>query len=125
MNPKVKKIAKFVVRWGIAVAGIGWVLSNMSLFDRVLIEDPQTGRPMPVLLAKPATEDAADFYVMSPYVQAGKDIETPVPRQQLFVRAGREQVVIRDSTGGQRTVDLVGLKVTDNPDRATWPLVVG
>ena len=40
MNPRTKKWVKFVLRWGIAVGGIAWVLMNTSFRDRVTTLGP-------------------------------------------------------------------------------------
>lgn len=45
MKQRAKKGLKFAIRWGIAVAGIWYVLANINLSDRVMILDPQTSRP--------------------------------------------------------------------------------
>ncbi len=39
---RVKKWLTFAVRWGIAIAGIYLVLSNISFHDRVQVLDPDT-----------------------------------------------------------------------------------
>src|SRR5437016_4808809 len=39
MKHRAKKWLLFVLRWGVAVAGIWWVISNMTLRDRVTIVD--------------------------------------------------------------------------------------
>jgi glycosyltransferase 2 family protein len=80
MNPRVKKIAKFVIRWGIAVAGIWWVIANMSLRDKVLVVDPLTNLPRHATLVKHADENANTFDIIDP--QTGK-VET-VDRSQVI-----------------------------------------
>lgn len=124
MNPKVKKIAKFVVRWGIAVAGIGWVISNISLHNRVLMLNPATKRPAPVRLATAAKEADRTFRVLDPFSQPGKTVETELRRNDLFVKSDRDLAAIDEPDGTKRTVEVLGLKVTDNDDRKTWPILV-
>lgn len=65
MHQRAKKWASFALRWGIAVAGIWWVVSKMSLRDHVLVLDD---RNIPVLaqLASPAEEKAAQFQIWDP-----------------------------------------------------------
>jgi hypothetical protein len=41
MNSSVKKWSLFSLRWGVAVVGIWWVVSNLSLHDHALVLDEQ------------------------------------------------------------------------------------
>jgi glycosyltransferase 2 family protein len=65
MEKPARKWILFVLRWGIAVAGIWWVLSNISLQDHVLVLDEQD-RPARLALVRPAAEDAGQFAVVDP-----------------------------------------------------------
>ena len=58
MNATVKKWAKNIIRWGIAVAGIYYVVSNISLYDRVM-KGGAGGWPVSLRLAQPTSQDAA------------------------------------------------------------------
>jgi uncharacterized protein (TIRG00374 family) len=124
MNPKAKKVIKFVLRWGIAVAGIGWVISNISLYNRVLVRHPSNGRPTPVRLAGEANEEARSFAVHWPFDLQDGTILKHIPRSDLFVRSDRDQIKIRNDDGSERMVEVLGLQVTNNPDPARWPLLV-
>ncbi|MBC8107657.1 MAG: flippase-like domain-containing protein [Anaerolineae bacterium] len=124
MNPKAKKVIKFVLRWGIAVAGIGWVISNISLYNRVLIANPTTLRPTPVRLAAEARDEDTNFLVHHPFVLPGQISESQVARTELFVKSDRDQTKIRDDNGAERIVEVLGLKVINDPDRTHWPLLV-
>lgn len=53
MKSSVRKWSLFVLRWGIAIVGIWWVLSNISFRDRVTVLGP-TSRPVEAtLLSRP------------------------------------------------------------------------
>jgi uncharacterized protein (TIRG00374 family) len=60
------KFGKFVLRWGIAVLGIWYVISRMTWNSRVLAILPGDTRPTSVVLALPAQEDSASFVVIDP-----------------------------------------------------------
>jgi uncharacterized protein (TIRG00374 family) len=68
------KIGKFVLRWGIAVLGIWYVISRMTWNSRVLAILPGDTRPTSVVLAQPAQEDSPIFVVIDP---SGKQISLP------------------------------------------------
>ncbi len=126
MNPKAKSAIKFTVRWGIAVLGIGWVLSNLSCYNRVLIEDPATGRPTPVRLAAEAQEGDSSFEVLNPFVEPGKTVRTKVERTDLFVKSDTDKLVIHDPVNPAATenVEVLGLKVTADPVMEHWPIII-
>jgi uncharacterized protein (TIRG00374 family) len=65
MRNGARKWATFVLRWGIAVAGIWWVVAHMSLRDKVTILDDSL-RPVDVELAQPAAETARSFTILDP-----------------------------------------------------------
>ena len=124
MNPRAKKAIKFVVRWGIAVLGIGWVIWNISLYDRVMVLNPATGRPTPVRLAAPADESDQTFRILSPFVQPGRVVETTVPRRDLYVKSDRDLVHIKTADGAEKRVEVLGLRVTPDTPRGDWPILV-
>jgi uncharacterized protein (TIRG00374 family) len=123
MKPATKRWLKFALRWGIAFTGIFYVISNISLYNRVLVPAPGTGRPVAVRLAEPATEESESFRIIDPFSTAAGAVRE-VRRTALLVRSERDQVMIRGDDGTQRQVDVLALQVADSPDRAQWPLVV-
>jgi uncharacterized protein (TIRG00374 family) len=123
MQSNAKRAIKFILRWGIAVAGIGWVLWNISLHDRVMVLNPQTQRPKPVRLAAPAQEVDATFRVYDPFAGV-KGTVTTLRRDELLVRSDMDRVQISEPGGSKRTVEILGLKVTDGRPRETWPMLV-
>jgi uncharacterized protein (TIRG00374 family) len=71
------KLAKFLVRWGIAVVGIWWVVSKMSWYDHVWAILPGTTLPTKDvrLLDQNATDFNTSFHVVDP--RTGKEIILP------------------------------------------------
>src|ERR1041384_5437966 len=65
MKERSKKVGLFVLRWGIAVGGILWVISNMTLRDHVLVLDANN-RPREAVLVKPADEDSPTYAIRDP-----------------------------------------------------------
>ncbi|MFI5378561.1 MAG: lysylphosphatidylglycerol synthase transmembrane domain-containing protein [Tepidisphaerales bacterium] len=65
MNPGLKKWVKFALRWGIAVAGIWWVFSQMTLRDHVLVLEEEN-RPVAAALAAKALESSPKFEIYDP-----------------------------------------------------------
>jgi uncharacterized membrane protein YbhN (UPF0104 family) len=130
MSPRVKKSITFILRWGIAVLGIGWVISNISIHDRVLIANPSNGRPTPARLAAPATENSPTFVVYNPLAKSAgaggpaSPATLTVKRDELFVKSDRDQVTVRESSGSTINLEILGLKVTGDTPRETWPLLV-
>lgn len=117
MNATAKKLLKFLVRWGIAVFGIWWVLSNLSWHDRVMIANPADGWPVSVRLAGPATDDSNSFRI---YLPDGTEKE--MPRDQLLVRADPIRLSVIDS-GVRRPYDQLARRVVPGAPRETWPIV--
>jgi hypothetical protein len=78
----VLKVAKFLVRWGIAVVGIWWVISKMSWKDHVLALLP--GQSMPVKNVVLASDHATDQDEFYPVID---------PRTGATITLSREQVI--------------------------------
>src|ERR1051326_5946871 len=64
MTHRAKKWLMFALRWGVAVAGIGWVVSNMTLRDHVTILDDHN-RPLSVMLVA-GSETSGNFEIYDP-----------------------------------------------------------
>jgi hypothetical protein len=106
VNPRAKNIAKFVIRWGIAVVGIWWVIANMTLRDTVLLLDPQTNLPRHATLVKHAEEDARTFEIVDP--QTGK-VET-VDRTQVINPSSSKRLQIT-LDGKPTEAQLLGMRL--------------
>ncbi len=108
MSPAAKKWIKFVLRWGIAVAGIYIVLSNISLRDRVLavnVSDNPYPREVRLQLSAPdeiLPETRLDYIENSGGSVLGRD---------LVYRPDRKTLKLTDGT----TMYLLGLDLTADP----------
>ena len=111
MKQRVKKVATFVVRWGIAIVGVWLVASNMNLHDTVLLLNPQTNLVQPTILARHADEGASQFDVVDP--ETGKTIT--VGRDRLINPPTQKTVKL----GNGQTVPLLGMRlqgdINNNP----------
>ncbi|HEV2294990.1 MAG TPA: lysylphosphatidylglycerol synthase transmembrane domain-containing protein [Tepidisphaeraceae bacterium] len=97
MSAGVKKWAILAIRWTIAVAGIWYVLVNISWRDQVLVLDPDN-RPHEVRLAEPWDERSSTVTILDPV--PGLDTNV-IPVRTLVHEADREQVTLRLPQGPQ------------------------
>jgi uncharacterized protein (TIRG00374 family) len=122
---RVKRWVTFALRWGIAVAGIALVLSNISLHDRVQVLDPKTHLVQKLRVLNNAGESDAQYTVVP------EDGSPPraVGREELWVRPDRTHAKVRlgdrvekvrlyavkpgEETGSGRSVQKL---VVDDPD---------
>ncbi len=109
MSPRVKKWGLFAVRWGIAVAGIWYVIVNISWRDQVLVLDP-SNHPHKVRLAEPWDETAPNVTVFDPV--PGRD-NPIIPVSELVNEADREQVTLRID-GKLQTRPLLAVDLNDD-----------
>lgn len=98
-----------VLRWGIAIVGIWWVLSQISFSDKVLVAQPEDiAQPVAQMsLAAPdATENDADYHVVG---------RKPVPHDQVLSKPDRknQQLQFHDAAGDKQTGKLLGFDLTE------------
>jgi uncharacterized protein (TIRG00374 family) len=108
----------FSLRWGIAIAGIWWVLSNLSLHDQVLVASDTNGWPTEARLAVPAGENDSAFQIVAPDGQTRS-----VPRDQLLARLPPARIRVNER-GRQVTYDQLAQKVVPGAERENWPILV-
>lgn len=122
---KVKGWLTFSVRWGIAIAGIALVVSNISVYDRVQILDPATNAVQKLRVLNNPGEMELQYEVE----RAGGGTPQMVGRDQLWVRPDRTHAKARlgdrvrkvkvlavkpgDETGAGRSVRQV---LIEDPD---------
>ncbi|MGD1276546.1 MAG: lysylphosphatidylglycerol synthase transmembrane domain-containing protein [Tepidisphaeraceae bacterium] len=130
MRKQAFQISKFLIRWGIAVVGIWWVLSRMSWHDQVLgILSRQTMVPQPLtLVGESAGETDSEYRVKDPRnnkavitLQAQDVINAP-DRNKLPVSEGgkRQYVVGVDLTADLKTARKLLLADTPTSPTAHW-----
>lgn len=112
MSAGFKKWALFAIRWTIAVAGIWYVVVNISWRDQALVLDPNN-RPHEVRLAEPWDERSSTVTLLDPV--PGLDTNV-VPIALLVHEADRNEVTLR-LDDGQETRTLLGVDLT--PDLKT------
>lgn len=107
MNKHAKKWLKFVIRWGIAVIGIAYVLSQISLQDEVKILDSSTQLPIQVHVLNTPSETDASFVIVDP---DHPHQTLTVDRSQLWTDPDVKNITIRTPDGGTETVKLLALQ---------------
>jgi len=126
MRQRVKGWVLFALRWGIAIAGIWWVLSRMSWSDRVLVLD-EHNRPVEAILTQRATEKDASFAVVDPHSgqhrTVGRDQTVNPPDRPGYMISAldgrRGRLLALDLSDDMRTVRR--LLIEAGPDgRGMW-----
>src|SRR5688500_18936722 len=110
MTDRTKNWGKFLIRWTIAVVGIGWVVLNTPLYDRVTILDPKANRPIKVTLAEDTPEKVpASVKIIDPFTGEPRT----ATRDELINPPDRKWVKVRHQ-GGAIKRRLLGLKLSDD-----------
>lgn len=117
MHPGVKKWGSFVVRWGIAVVGIAWVLNNTSFHDRLLILDPATQRPLEVRVLGDARDSDSTFHIVDRHYGTARTIS----RDQVWTHPDRNTVRIMDPDSVERTMRLLAVHPAPSTDKSLPP----
>ena len=100
----------FLLRWGIAVGGIWWVIANMNLHDQVLVLD-ENNIPHRATLSQRALENSPVFEIFDP--AAGQ--KRIVKRDQVVNPPDPKKNHLTTSTpNGPQTVRLLGLDLSDD-----------
>src|SRR5687767_12024794 len=111
MRDRAKRYLLFSLRWGIAVFGIWWVVSNMSLRDHVIALDGDN-RPFRATLAGPAAETAQSFDIVDPTTGQTRT----VARTQVVNKPEKKNPKVdRLTPDGPKQVPLLGLDLS-GPD---------
>src|SRR5258708_6759788 len=107
MQQRIKKWAFFALRWGVAVAGVWWVVSHISWHDRAWAILGPANVPQPVMVAAPALESATTFSVVDPQTGIVRDL----PRDQIVNEPDKKGLKV-PTPDGPRT--LLGLDLTED-----------
>ena len=105
MRQKARSWVFFALRWGIAVAGIWWVLWQMSFRDTALILD-ENDRPVRAVVLAPAAEDSGSFRVLDPATHRPEDVPAERVVNPPEKAGGSIQIV---TTEGRRRTELLAL----------------
>ena len=104
-----KHLLLTLLRWTIAVVGIGWVLWKTPLYNSVLIVAGPNNRPMKVRLAEDVPENFSAAKIIDP--QTGQ-IRT-VSRAELVNAPDSKTVLVREPTGPRKR-KLLALHLSDD-----------
>ena len=114
---------KFALRWTIAIVGVTWVVSNLTIRDRVyvLAENAQGEQ---IVLDAPVAEpvELATGYVVYEDPRTGTSARAPV--EQLIHGPDREELTVWID-GQRRTTRLAGMRLreAERERRGTMPAV--
>ncbi len=112
------KFSRFLVRWGIAVVGIWWVISKMSWKDHVLAVLP--GQTMPTPNVVLATDHATDADLVYQVIDPRSDRTIILPRDQVVNEPDRAKLVVVENGKMQY---VVGVDLTPDLKQARRLLV--
>lgn len=126
MRPILRKTASFLVRWGIAVVGIAWVVTHMSIADHSLILKP-TGQVVEIDVLE---ETSPGLYLVEDqqtrhqyHMPAGDLISAPDREKvRLTQNEGAREVFLMgmDIVGDARNPQVQRLLVADQPGGAAF-----
>ena len=117
-HSKKKKWFWTLLRWGIAVFGIWYVLNNMSWSNRVLVPGPN-GWPVARKLAGDLNdENASQFTIVN-----DDGSTATIPRDELLAKVDFARVEAKRD-GEVRKFDLLAQRVVPHVERPRWPYVV-
>jgi glycosyltransferase 2 family protein len=110
MSKKLRKVASFTIRWGIAVVGIWLVVSKMSMDDRTLVADARL-RPQSMIVVRQTASGA--YLLEDPHT--GRTQEYPV--DQLLSKPDREKVKVKEDDGRLHEVSLLAIETAGDNER--------
>lgn len=113
MNPRITKWTKFIVRWGIAVAGIGWVVANIAFHDRVMVLGPDA-LPVETRVFGDANDYDSRFLIAVPNPRAGEPTQQWVSRDAVWTRPDRRSVSLQFPDGRVASVKLLAVHPSDH-----------
>jgi uncharacterized protein (TIRG00374 family) len=122
MKSRLKSTLTFLLRWGIAVVGVFYVISNITWFDRIQVIDPATGLPVKVRVVGDYSEKSESFTVLFP-AGDGTEVEQMFPRTAVVARAEFLEVKLKDGRG-EKAMHVLGQVVQgDGVKPDDWPLL--
>ena len=114
MTSRQKHWLKFSLRWGIAVAGIAYVLWGITFRDRVMVLDPATGRPDYAQVFEDATEKQSVYRIARTI--NGVRVFEEVSAEQVWVRPDYKAVDVRNPDGSQQHLKLLAVKPSEDKE---------
>jgi uncharacterized protein (TIRG00374 family) len=117
MSPRQKKTATFILRWGIAVAGVWYVLAKTSFEDRVLIVDAQN-QPHAVLVRNDAKDTDDRFEIDDSHASPSRRW---VARKDIWIKPDGSTFRLRQANGQLQKVKLLAVRPGDAPEPLAPP----
>jgi uncharacterized protein (TIRG00374 family) len=90
MSPRVKKHLTLLVRWGVAILGIAWVVNHLNLRDSVWVLGPKN-LPMAVALSTRHSESSDTYAILN--VNGEEQI---ISSRNTVLRPDRDRVTLKD-----------------------------
>jgi uncharacterized protein (TIRG00374 family) len=116
MNPRLRKWAKFTLRWGIAVFGVTWVLLKTSFHDHVLIVDKNNEKQQ-IRIDDGQPLDAGEFWVFY-----GGKRQYPILRNDVWTPPGdRSSVPIWGADGKKHNATVLAIHPGPDQQRGQPP----
>jgi uncharacterized protein (TIRG00374 family) len=101
----------FILRWGIAVAGVWWVLAKTSFEDRVLLVDPATNQPVPVRVLNDAHDSDSQFQIVDP----NTGYRRLVTRDQVWIKPDGSTFSQTQPDRSSQKLKLLAVLPSDQP----------
>jgi uncharacterized protein (TIRG00374 family) len=108
-NRRLKRLLLVLLRWSIAVIGIGYVVAKTPLYDSVLIVSSVDNRPVKVRLADEGPDDFTIAKIIDPHTG---EVRT-VSRADLVNAPDTKTVLVRQPSGVQKR-KLLALDLSDD-----------
>ena len=99
----------FVLRWGVAVAGIAWVLANTSFQDRLLLVD-QSNKLVAVPVLHDPAPDASRFEIYDTRSNAPSTRDHFIDRDEVWTRPGQRTIKLWDAHGKIESAKLLAIR---------------
>ena len=107
-----KNWAVSALRWGVAVAGVWYVVATMSIRDQAWVVDLTTNRPHKETLERPTDESAATFPVRV------ANVVQDVPRDRVVNEPDVKTVNVVAADGTKQKVELLGVDVVGDVNQS-------
>jgi len=104
MNQNAKKWLTFSVRWGVAVAGIAFVLYKTPFHDRILLVTDQ--KLVEVSVLNQPAENAEQFTILDPTTH----LEATIPREQVWTQPDVTTVRVKTADGEAHKFKVLAIR---------------
>lgn len=120
MQKRSTKWLMFALRWGIAVAGVWWVLAKTTFNDRLMILD-KDNRLVSMSVLNAPNEDAARFLVHDHSNPDPAKHRYSVPRDQVWTQPAATSVKIKEPSGVIESAKVLAMRPGQHLDPGGTP----